>query len=228
MRRILLLLITLMVPATGFPAQDGKKVIVKAGTSVVDYFSGADRYRYPSFVEANVLFRNGRVNKLKLNYDILFGEMVFIQDHDTLAIIKKKEIRYVALPDTFYFNDGYIELIRSETPRVGVKNIVKLNDVLKKGAYGTTARAGAVDAYDRMDRQGNAFALIPDEDLELKTVSQYYIADALGNFIEFNKKNVLQLYPEKADGIKAFIKAGRISFDSRQDMIKLAEFLHKM
>jgi len=228
MSRIILIPIVTLLMVSTLSAQNGKKVLVKAGTKVVDYYSHDERFRYFKFQPGQVLLKNGQSVELNLNYDILFGEMVFVQNNDTVAISKKKDIKYIALQDTFYYDNGYIESLTSVSPRIGVRKFVKLTNIIKKGAYGTNARAGSVDTFNSMSTDGNSFDLIPDEDIELKTIYIYYIRKPDGGFIELNRKNLFQLYPEKAEAIKTFIKSNKLSFDSGDDMLKLAAYIRSL
>jgi hypothetical protein len=209
-------------------AQNGKKVLVKAGTKVVDYYSHDERFRYFKFQPGQVLLKNGQSVELNLNYDILFGEMVFVQNNDTMAISKKKDIKYIALQDTFYYDNGYIESMTSVSPKIGVRKFVKLSSIIKKGAYGTNARAGSVDTFNSISAEGNTFDLIPDEDIELKTLYLYYIMKPDGDFVELNKKNLSQLYPEKSEAIKTYIKSNKLSLDSGDDLLKLAAYIRSL
>ena len=209
-------------------AQDGKLVIVKAGTRVTDYYSRSERYLYPAFVEGQIALRNGRINKAEINYDILFGEVVFLQGSDTLSISRKKDVRYIVAGDTFLFDNGYVRILSGGEVRVGVKNYVKLNNILKRGAYGTTARSGTVETYETMSAQGNSFDLVPDQDLELKTMVEYWLSADYGGFTLFTKRNVMQLFPDNEDEIKAYIKTNKTDFNSMDDLLLLSGYLRTL
>jgi hypothetical protein len=209
-------------------AQDNKTIVVKAGTKVLDYFPVHERYRYQEFIQGQVVFKNGKSNNLKLNYNILLGEMEFIQSSDTLYIAKKKDIRFVVAQDTFYYDNAYIEVISGGQIKVGLNQYVKLKDVLKKGAYGTTSRSASIDTYNSMSAHGMSFDLIPNEDIELQKTLEFYLSTPSGGFVQFNKKNVIQLFPERADNIKAYIKSNKVDFDSRDDLLRFAEYLRSL
>jgi hypothetical protein len=224
--KTVLLFLNLTIFSAGLCAQNAEPVTVIAGTRVLDYFPLQVRYRYPTFLDGKVVFKNGNINLLPLNYNILLGEIEFIKSKDTLAIVKKKDISYVTISkDTFLYDDGYLEIIRSGKVRVGLKHYVKLKDVLKKGAFGTTARSTAVDSY--MRRDGNSFSLIPDEDIVLQETKDFFIARS-GDFVLFRKKNVMQLFPEYAENIKTYLKTVRIDFETTDDLLKFADFLNTL
>ena len=54
---------------------------------------------------------------------------------------------------------------------------------------------------------------------------EYYLSDPSGGFVQYTKKNVMQLFPQHEDAIKAYLKSNKIKFDNRDDLIKLSEFL---
>ena len=55
--------------------------------------------------------------------------------------------------------------------------------------------------------------LIPNEDIEVQMTLEYYLSDSSGDFILFNRKNAIQLFPQKEDDIKAYIKSNKVDFD---------------
>ncbi len=228
MRSVLVIVSIFLIFSSTLPAQKNKIVIVKAGTKVIDYFPYGERYRYPEFVPGQVVLKNGNSNNLILNYNILYGEIEFIQSGDTLYIAKKKEIRFVVAQDTFFFDKGYIEIISGGQLKVGLKQYIKLKDILKKGAYGTTNRGVSIDTYNSVATGGISYDLIPNEDLELQKTLEYYISDLSGGFMLFTKKNAIQLFPGKEDDIKTYIKSNKVDFDSRDDLIRFADYLRSL
>jgi len=210
-------------------AQNKDIILVKADTKVLDYFPFQERYRYPHFIDGKVMFKSGNTSKAKLNYDILLGEVVFIQSQDTLTISRKKDIRNIVIArDTFLYDNGYLELIHSGNIRVGLNYYVKIKEVLKKGAFGTTARGVSTDTYNSLESKGSLHELIPNEDLELQKTKEYYLSTPTSGFIHFRKKNVFQLFPEKNDAIKGYLKSNKVDFDSEKDLLKLADYLQNL
>jgi hypothetical protein len=228
MRTSIIFVFSILVFNISLPAQNGKTVIVKAGTKVQDYFSFQERYRYPDFVPGVVMFKNGKSSIINLNYNILYGEIEFVQAADTMAITKKKDIRYIAAQDTFFYDNGYIELLSEGRLRVGLEQYIKIKDVLKTGAFGTTARSVSVDSYSSVSTNGITYNLVPNEDIELEKMMEYYLMPSSGGFIPFTKKNVMQLFPQDEDNIKAYIKTNKVNFDSRDSLLKFADYLNSL
>lgn len=207
-------------------AQKNKIITVKAGTRVLDYFPVQERYRYPQFLDGQILFTNGVVSSNRLNYNFLLNEMEFIKSPDTLIIVKKKDIRHIVVEqDTFIYNNGYLELIHSGYVKVYLKQYIKMKDIVKIGAFGMPNRGSSIDSYNSMSLDGNFYELIPTEDIVFQKTLEYYIATPSSGFVDFRKKNVIQLFPQKADEIQIYLKANKVNFESRQDLIRFADYL---
>ncbi|MBI5010205.1 MAG: hypothetical protein HZB98_11295, partial [Bacteroidia bacterium] len=125
MRRIFLSLFAAIILIPVLPAQKNDLIVVKAGTKLYDYFTVSERYLYSEFILGRVLFKNGVHSDRKVNYNFLAGEIEFIQRNDTLSIANRKDIKMVVIAqDTFYYDNGYIELINNGRPGVGRKQFI--------------------------------------------------------------------------------------------------------
>ena len=108
------IVVAMLLISSSMQAQYYKRITVEAGTKVADKFPPSVRYLYPQFVDGKVFMKNGAVNNAMLNYNLLLGEIEFIQDRDTLVIARKKDVYIVtAAPDTFYYKNSYLKLIHS-------------------------------------------------------------------------------------------------------------------
>jgi hypothetical protein len=197
---------------------------------VVDCFPFSERYRYPEFVTGRIQARNGVYSDTKLNYNFLNGEMEYIRNKDTLAIANRKDIRYIVVAqDTFYYDKGYyMELVSGGPVKVVLKQYIKLKETLKKDSYGSSSSGSATTSYGTLPSQGNFYKLVANEDMVFQRTLEYYLPDQSGGFVQYTKKNVIQLFPQNEDAIKAYLKSNKIKFDNRDDLIKLSEFLRSL
>ena len=229
MRKITVLIYSVLLLNISLSAQYNKPVTIKSGTKIVDYFTVQDRYSYPAFLPGQVFFKNGTVNEGMLNYGYLTGEMEFLQDRDTLALTRKKDIRFVVVAqDTFYYDNGYIKQLSGGPVKVGLKENYVIKDVVKIGAYGMPARNSSIDSYTKVASSNISYDLVPNEDIVLQKISQYFInTPSLSGYMPFTKKNVIQLFPQREDEIKAYLKSNKVNFETGKDLIRLADFLSK-
>jgi hypothetical protein len=223
----LFLFITLLGYCLVVPAQT--TITVKAGTRVIDYFPFQERYRYPEFIQGKVQFRNGMFTAAKLNYNILLGEMQFIQKRDTLAIGNVKDIDHVEIDlDTFYFDNGYLEILAGNgRATMAVKQYVKFMDVKKSGAYGDKNSTGAIDTYSSVTLgQGNRnYKLIINEDIVLSRNTEYYIGDPQNGFLPYRKNYITRLFPQQRSEIENYLKRNPVDFKEEDDLLRLTGFL---
>lgn len=226
MKKILFIICSIFLLNICLFAQENNLITVKAGTKILDYFPVKVRYRYPDFSDGQLMFKNGKVNSGRFNYNFLSGEMEFLQSRDTLSIINKKDISFIVIAqDTFFYNNGYIELILGGPVKVGLMKNIKLKEIQRKGAFGTTNRSSSIDTYNSMSLTGNFYQLIPNEDWVFQKTEMYYFSTSARSFVQFNKKNVIEAFPQKEDVIKGYLKSNKTDFDSRKDLFKLADYL---
>jgi hypothetical protein len=207
-------------------AQNNKTITVKAGTKIIDYFPVAERYRYPDFTEGKVIFKNGKIIPGKLNYNFLSGEMQFIQAGDTLSLSNTKDIKSIVIAqDIFYCHNGYLELIHSGKVNVFLKQGIDIKDIQKEGAYGTINRSAASESYGYVLTSSNSVKLIVREDMILQKSVLYFYSTPENEFIRFSKKNIISVLPGKGDDIRNYLKSNKIDFESREDLLRLADFV---
>jgi len=226
MRRTIFILSSIFLINSSLLAQKYEPVTVKAGTSVKDYFPMAERYLYPSFIAGIGYFKNGIVIPCLFNFNVLSGEMEFIQSKDTLIIAKKEEINSIVVAkDTFYYHDAYLQMIRSSRLSVYVKRGIEIKNILKQGAMGTINRSAASDSYGFVLLGPRSFDMKLADDVVIQQKVGYFYSTTGNDFIPFTRKNIVRIMQGKEDEIKNFIKANKIDFDSREDLLKLAGFV---
>jgi hypothetical protein len=229
MKKKSILIFLCLFLSVSLSAQKEELVTVKAGTRILDYFPVSVRYLYPEFTKGRVLFKNGIYSERQLNYNFLLGEMEFIQSRDTLAIINKKDIRYVAIAqDTFFYDKGYIKQWSKWSKVIGLKERIELKEIQNKDPYGTASSASSSDSYGSMPMDGNFYKLSANKDMVFHRTRQFYIAEPEGEFILLNRKSLLDSFHGKEDKIKQFLKANKTKFNSADDMSKLIDFLLKL
>ena len=198
----------------------------KTAIFVSERFPFNVRYLYPQFTDGQVLMKSGVVSLNKLNYNMLLGEIEFLQSSDTMIITKKKDLNYITVAqDTFMYRTGYLQLIHSGTVRVYLRDRIKLKDVVKKGAMGQPNRNSQVDSFNSMSLEGNFQQLIPTEDYVFQRTLEFYLLTASGELVDFRKKNVLELYPDKEAEIQKYLKLNKVNFEMKADILRFADYL---
>jgi hypothetical protein len=154
--------------------------------------------------------------------------MEFIQSADTLSIDNKKDISYIIVgQEIFYYYNGYIELIFNGPVKVGLLQFFRLQDVVKKGAFGTTTRGASINSY-YLEARGDFHWWKPNEDLVFQKTQRYYFATPESGFLLFSRLNILQSFPQHKETIKKYLKSNKVDFNSPDDLKKVAEYLSRL
>jgi hypothetical protein len=226
MKRIFLIILATLSFGAVVNAQKYEPIIVRAGMRVADFFPFSERFKYKEFTPGRIQLKSGAYSDVKLNYNVLGAEMQYLKGKDTLAIANK-DIRFVTVgTDTFCYDKGYyFEMVKNGKVKVFLKQFIKLKEAQKQDSYGTTSAGSATTQVSSFDSPGNYYKLTANTDMVFQRTLEYYIANSNGGFESFSRKNVFQIFPDKKDEIKAYIKSAGISFDNPDDLLKLSEFL---
>jgi len=226
MKRLVLIISTILCLSSGSFGQKNENITVPAGTKVQDYFTFNEMYRYPEFTDGIVFFKNGATAASKFNYNLLSGEMDYPQLKDTLSIANPTEIKFITIAgDTFYFDKGYLELIYNDKFKVVLKQCYKQLDVVNKDSYGSSGSNSATDSYSTLQTTGQSYKLVLNQDRIYKKVSEYYLLTPTGTFVLFTKKKVMQLFPQNKKTVDEYLKSNKVDFASREDLIRFAGYL---
>src|SRR5215204_979164 len=145
--KTLLLLLIIFIGYTDLSAQDSTFVTIKTGEKVTDVLTSADIYIYPQFTHGKVFLRDGSKAVGKMNYNRLYGQMLFINAKgDTLALADEKNIKFIVIDrDTFYYGEGYIRLLANNgITKLTEKQVWVLADIRKIGAHNRPTTTVAV------------------------------------------------------------------------------------
>ena len=210
-------------------AQKFQPITVKAGTSLNEYFPASERYLYPEFTMGKGNFVTGGIIPCKFNLNLLTGEIEFVQSKDTVLIAKKQEIvSIVVAQDTFYYHEGYLQLIRNGKFQVFLKRGLEIKDIRKEGAMGTVNRSSASESYSFIILGKRPYDLKPSEDVIIQKTVSYFFSVPGNSYVLFTKKNILKLANGKEAAVKSFIKSSKTDFEEKEDILKLADFVNKL
>jgi hypothetical protein len=210
------------------PAQNFKSVTVKAGTKIKDYFPLDERYMYPQFIEGQITLTNGTSGSAILNYNILLGEIEFINGRDTMVINRKSDLDKITIvQDTFIYRSGYYKMIHGGRLKVCIRDRIKLIEILKQGAMGTVNRTSAGETFNSTSMNGRYTELALTDDMVFQRKIEFFILTLNDDLIPFKKKNVIELYLNKKTEIEKYLKSNKVNFDSQADILRFSDWLSK-
>jgi hypothetical protein len=207
-------------------AQVYDRKVIHADENISDHFT----YRFPSFEEATVLFKNGTSSIYKMNFNMLLCSMQFIDPKgDTLNISKPADIDSILFKNsTFFFRDNYFEILSAYN---SVKLVVSRKasfEPVKIGAMGMPSRNGAIDNYDSYssdDKQFNTpIKLRINQNINSYQKIEFFIIGNNGEFMKASKNSFLKICGNDKKSSEKFIQLNKIKFNNQDDLKKLFDF----
>ena len=228
--KTLLLLLFILISCSGLQAQDSTIVTINAGSNIKDVLKPTDIFYYPQFTSGKVFFRNGTKTTASMNYSRLSDQMLFINPKgDTLALADEKLIKFIAIDqDTFYFDEGYIRLIRDNgVVKLAEKQIWVFADVRRMGSHNRSTNTVAITTISTLSSTGRAKShdFLINEDVLIRKEVQYYFGNTYNLFARASKKKLLLLFPKEQLGLENYLQENKVNFDKKEDLEKLAQFL---
>ncbi|WP_128545987.1 hypothetical protein [Larkinella soli] len=211
-------------------AQNPGVIRVKGGPNWQRSVPLGERYRYPQFKNGKITYTSGQTATGRLNYNILIGEMQFIDiKGDTLSLANETTVREVEVGESRFRYDpkfGFIEVI-SEHPAASLtmKPVFKTVRAEKNGGYNQSSGTSAISQYKSfIGSNGQLSRLEQEGDLLLEKDVVYLMVDRNNRFYRLNRATVLKTFPKSRSEIDAFLKAESIDFKKEADLKKLLQF----
>jgi hypothetical protein len=227
MQKISFLLIILLYSFC-ISAQSRKSFSVNPGKKIVEEIPITEIYKYAEFRLGEVSLRNETAANVKLNYNSVFGEMQYIdpKSGDTLSLAEEKNIRFIAIEkDTFYFDEGWLELIGgTPTVKIAKKKLLEITNRERIGAMEVPGFA-AIETYNKYTGSQHMKDLVAKEKLTFTEHVIYYFGDRFNHFARANKKGLLKIYGDSNEKIEKWISENKIDLSNEDDLKKLSIYL---
>lgn len=223
----------LMLASLASVAQEGKKFVIKAGSRPKDTFSFNDIYKYPSFMTANINFRNNTSGTARMNYNKFTSEIDFIKGKDTLALADHDAIKSIIIGnDAFFYQPdiGYVVRI-AEAPKgsLAKREFLELADRRRHPNSGSTSQVSN-GSYNNQITTGAGVAsglslnMVEQEDLIYRLKTDYYFGNPKGFYVKTDKKNLLRTFPDKKSFLNEYLEKHNVDFhnpDSLQHLFNI-------
>ena len=229
MKRYIILL--LLIPGW-VSAQNRQIVEAGSGEDLSQKASTQIQFLFPEFTDGEV-FYNGYKGNGKLNYNMLLGEMQFLENNQVLALANVKDVMVVRINNRkFYpFNDKEFaeELMSTGNYQLRVRRKGNAAQYSKKGAYGTTSSTSSITSYSSIVSDGRQFDLNVIEEVLISLNCFYYLVGTNGKHVLIkNIKTFTKQFPVYRTQIEEFVKDNRTRFDQEDDLKALLKFCSKL
>jgi len=219
----LLLLIPVWVSA-----QNRQIVEATSGEDLTGKVSNQMQYIFPEFTYGEVFYKGYKGNG-KINYNMLLGEMQFLENDQVMALANVKDVVVLNIGNRrFYpFNDKEFteELISTGKFQLRVRRRGNVAQHSKKGAYGMDSSTSAITSYSSISSDNRQYNLNVQEKVLISVNYFYYLVGTNGKYILIkNVKTFTKQFPTFRAQIEAFAKERRTQFNNGEDLKALLEY----
>ncbi len=216
----------------GVFAQTEKFYTIQPGGNLLDVVPKNEAYEFPQFEQGIVFLKNGVNSAVKLNYHLIFEEMLFIDANgDTVTIANPEEVKYIYIgKDQFYYAGN--KFVKLDTTigdiKLAVAGFFTTANTKKIGAFGTNTEGAGVSQGGFIAPDGRKMNLTPNVITTIAYKKALFIGNRFNQFIPVNKKNIFSIYPEKENQLKQYLDGNKINFFSRTDVVNLIAYMNKL
>lgn len=242
-KKIYLTLVLFMT--TGILSAQSLRTSFRTSARTIDIEELADSrvvYLFDEYQEGQVYLSGGRTSTMKLNYRLLVDDMVAINDRgESRSIIRGAAFDSLRINDMLFIYHrtyGYLEKFLHDGKEFYIKHqSTHSMDEVIQGGYGqapassSTQRINLISASNLGSRgpQGRDISLenLSGAEMEIVITRRPLIVHVLdGDFVTFTtRRQVNRAFPDHRSEVRSFFRRNSISFDEREDLIKLGEFL---
>lgn len=233
-----LMMLGLVLFSGYFPAmaqkEEDRSLRIKNGSSISDNIPYIDRFLYPQFISAKVIYMNGAIEEARVNYNMLFNQIQFLDNNnDTLLLAHPEIIRLITVDDDLYYFDkklGHLLFIAQYKKFSLVKSKrLAYNGTEKYAAYGQYSATSAITTYSSIKTGNGANQKLPGSDkLIFKHKTIYYMRDQNGKIFPMLKPSFNKLYKGHKYKIAQYFSENPPDFDNKEYLLKTLNYCESL
>jgi len=233
MKHLFLFMVMLVVFAVSVTAQN-QRVSVADGTDLNVVLSDS-RFQFDGFKESRVLFKNSTATSALMNFNLLTGAMMFIDEKgDTLVLSNISDILAISIDNHLfkYESKKILEVIALDK-ETEIELLVKRSiqfDAYKYGAYGMAAPTSSIDNVTTLAISPARFGLSTqheylgvNKEVRFQRKDVYYLTQGKKNRVA-DKKGFLKVFSKHSNAVKSYIEKEKIKFNKEQDILRLYKY----
>ena len=187
-------------------------------------------FLFPQFTTGTIIMKDGKSFTSLLNYNMAEERMI-TELNGTYRVAKNIETF-----DTIYIQNrkfvpsekGFLELLITGPATFFFEHKCNLTPMGSSVGYGQKSQSVGPTDMRRLEIPGDVVHIELPPNVEITPASVCWVrrGDELFKFTGTNQ--FLKIFPEKADQLKKYIKAEKINFKNREDILKLGTFCNQI
>ena len=214
--------------------QEIKKI--EAGQNLEQYVSSELLYIFEDFEDGAIVYNNGAGSRGKLNYNLLIGEMQFIDPvtNEILSLANVREVSAVSIAKRFFvpfhiYNGEFMEVLAEGTNWLAVKRKTIAIPYGKEGPYGAVFANSSIESVQNISHSGMQYNIPVSNYQSISSQKLYYLVYNGKETLVKNEKSILNTYPRSQRPIiEQFIKDNNIDTKEEADLVRLIHFCNQL
>jgi len=210
-------------------AQDKVILDVVSGENLNNRVASDMQYVFQKFTKGEVHFDNGRKNSSMLNYNMLLGEMQFVDNETVLSLATLKDIQMIIINDRKFFpynNSEFCEeLYTTGDVRLCVKRNARPLEQSKPGAMGIETSTRSSTTFSSLDNDSGVRSDLEVQRKILVSVKDTYYLMNKGKYYQIkNQKSFTKLFPTQSSKIESYVIEHNTNFKNEDDLEALIAY----
>jgi len=235
MKHLFLFMVMLVAFATSATAQNQRMSLKVTDGADLNVVLADSRFLFNEFRESEVFFKNSATTNALMNYNLLSGEMMFIDKKgDTLVLSNISDIAGILIDKHLFKCESkkFLEVLASDVDteiELLAKRIIIQDAPVKYGGYGVASPTAAIDNNNTIARAIGANVIVRDQsigvnkEIRLQRKDVHYLVQGQQNFVA-NKKGFLKTFSTHTNDIENYIEKSAIDFKNEQDVLRLYKY----
>lgn len=211
-------------------AQNKQIVEAVSGEDLTSKISTRLQYVFPEFTDGDVFYK-GHKGKGKINYNMLVGEMQFVENNQVLSLANVKDVVMINIGDRKFYpyreKEFTEEILTTAKHDLRVRYRGNMAQHSKKGAYGIDSSTSATTQYSNV--VSDNYRLNVSENVLVTVRYFYYLVGTNGKYTQIkNIKTFTKQFPLYRSQIENFAMENNTRFDNQDDLKELLEYCSKL
>lgn len=188
------------------------------------------QFLYTDFSEGTILLKNGQKRNIPMNYNLLTEKMVFHQNGKPYDLAGIETIDSVFIQNTCFIPMGNIfyEVAVNDKATLLIQHRGSLIPPGKPAPYGGVSHTSSTTTYSSINTAGGTYNLKMPSDFSVNYHPVYLLRIDYEIHSFTKQSQFLKIFPGKESELKAFIKANKIRFDKKENLVKLIEYCNSL
>ena len=195
-----------------------------------DQFTNLDQFLFPEFSKAALKMKTGKDMTLILNYNTLTQNMVLLQNGQLYDMKNQESVDTVYLQNRKFIPFGklFYEVIVNAPIPFFIQYKSTLRETGTPAGYGITSTTSASTYISNFEHSNNFYNLKLPPKFQINLSPVYWVRINGNNLSFITERQLLKMFPDRAEKMKQFIKGSKLRIENREDLIKIGFFCNSV